>query len=356
MQIELHQLELRHSALRAAAPARQRKLLAQLCEVGQQVPVVVVAAATTGRYVLIDGYVRVAVLRKLGHDTVEATVWSMGEAEALIARFHLEGRARSMLEDAWLLEHLSKDEGLSLDELARRLCRTKSWVSRRLGLRKVLTAEMRAKVASGQIPPQAAMKYLLPLARANGEHARQLVAALGRHRLSVRQLGRLYAAYRAADGVGRARLCSSPLLFLQMDAQAEHAAQAQATGVERLVSDLGAIAGLCGRARRRACAEISIEEYALARERIGAAQVAARGALAMLDQEIAARLEHDRPGAAQGDLHSEGQGPGDPRDRASTGAVAEHGPADPAEWAGGGAGKDERGPDGAARGAGARAL
>jgi len=353
MQIELHQLELRYSALRAAAPVRQRKLLAQLCEVGQQVPVVVVAAATTGRYVLIDGYARVAVLRKLGHDTVEATVWSMAEAEALIARFHLEGRARSTLEDAWLLEHLSEDEGLSLDELARRLCRTKSWVSRRLGLRKVLTAEMRAKVASGQIPPQAAMKYLLPLARANGEHARQLVAALGGHRLSVRQMGRLYAAYRAADGVGRERLCSTPLLFLQMDAQTERAAQGQATGVERLVTDLGGIAGLCERARRRACAEISIEEYALARERLGAAQAAARGSFAMLEQEIALRLDHDRPGAAHSDLRLERQGPGDTRDRSGTGTLAEHGPADSAERPSGGATEDERRPDGAARGSGA---
>ena len=59
------------------------------------------------------------------------------------------------------------------------------------------------------------MKYLLPLARANGEHARKLVAGLGEHRLSVRQVGRLYAAYRVADTVGRARICASPLLFLQ---------------------------------------------------------------------------------------------------------------------------------------------
>jgi len=230
VQIELHQLELRYSALRATDPARRRKLLSALCETGQQVPVVVVTAATTGHYVLIDGYLRVDVLHSLGHDMVEATVWPMGQTEALIARFHLEGRARSTLEEAWLLEHLAKDEGLSLEEMGRRLCRTKSWVSRRLGIRKVLATEVQAKVAAGQIPPQAAMKYLLPLARANCEHARKLVAGLGAQRISVRQMGRFYTAYRAADAVGRARLCDSPLLFLQMDAQAERGAEAQTTG------------------------------------------------------------------------------------------------------------------------------
>jgi ParB-like chromosome segregation protein Spo0J len=290
--------------------------------------VVVVAAATADHYVLIDGYLRVDVLRSLGRDIVEATVWSLGESEALIARFHLEGHARSTLEEAWLLEHLAKDEGLSLEELGRRLCRTKSWVSRRLGLTKVLTSEVQAKVAAGQIPAQAAMKYLLPLARANAGHARKLVAGLGEQQVSVRQMGRLYVAYRAADAVGRTRLCSSPLVFLQMEAQAERAAEGQSTGVDRLVSDLGAIAGLCGRACRRACAEISIEEISVAEERIGTAMGAARGSFAMLEQKLLRRLNHDRQGTTYSDLHPAGQGLGDTCNRPGAQDLPQHGPGD----------------------------
>jgi hypothetical protein len=197
-------------------------------------------------------------------------------------------------------------------------------------LRKVLTAEMQTKIAAGQIPAQAAMKYLLPLARANAEHARKLVAGLGAQRISVRQMGKLYAAYRAADTVGRARLCDSPLVFLQMEAQAERSAEGQSTGVDRLVSDLGAIAGLCGRARRRACAEISIEEIAVAQDRIGAAMGAARGSFAMLEQELLRRLDHDRPGSAHSDLRAAGQGLGDTCDRASAQDLTQHGPGDSA--------------------------
>jgi ParB-like chromosome segregation protein Spo0J len=328
LQIELHQLELRYQALRAVEPVRRRKLLSAVCETGQQVPVVVVATATAGRYVLIDGYQRVDVLRSLGRDMVEATVWSLGETEALIARFHLEGHARSTLEEAWLLEHLARNEGLSLEELGRRLCRTKSWVSRRLGLRKVLTAEVQAMVAAGQIPAQAAMKYLLPLARANAEHARKLVAGLGEQRVSVRQMGRLYAAYRATDAVGRERLCNAPLVFLQMEAQAERADEGQSTDVDRLVSDLSAIAGLCGRARRRACTEISIEEISAAQDRIGTAMGAARVSFAMLEQELLRRLNHDRPGSTCSDLHPAGQGLGNPCNRTGTQDLPQHGPGD----------------------------
>lgn len=344
MQIELHQLELRHAALRAADPARRRKLVAALSDAGQQVPVVVVAAdaPAADRYILIDGYVRVDVLHSLGRDTVEATVWTMAETDALIARFHLEGRARSTLEEAWLLEHLTCDEGLSLEDVGRRLCRTKSWVSRRLGLRKVLTSEMRAKVAAGQIPPQAAMKYLLPLARANGEHARALIGNLGAHRISVRQLGRLYAAYRATDAVGRARICNSPLMFLQMDGQAARVEQAQSSAVDRLVTDLGAIAGMCGRARRRACAEISVDEMLVARDRIWMAVTAARGAFGILDHEIGRRLRDDRPGATDGDLRVAEQGPGDPGNRAGAADLPEHGEGHSAQRTGDGAPPPQR--------------
>jgi ParB-like chromosome segregation protein Spo0J len=332
MQLELHQLELRYGALRAMDPARRRSLLAALCETGQQVPVVVVAATlTAGRFVLIDGYARVDVLRSLGRDTVEATVWPMSETEALIARFHFEGRARSTLEEAWLLEHLADEQHLSLEEMARRLWRTKSWVSRRLGLRKVLGPAVRAKIAAGQIPPQAAMKYLLPLARANAGQARTLVSALGAQRVSVRQMGRLYTAWRAADAVGRERIVSCPLLFLQMEAETQRQTPPHPPEVERLIQDLGAAAGIFGRASRRVRSAITADELGYARKRVSAAWTAARAAAAVLGEEIEGRLqEYDRLRAAHGDLHPARQGPERAGDGPGSQAVTERGPADPA--------------------------
>jgi len=61
------------SASARAAP--QRLLLSPLAESGQRTPIVVVTAKDdNARYLVIDGYKRIAALRQLGRDTVEATV------------------------------------------------------------------------------------------------------------------------------------------------------------------------------------------------------------------------------------------------------------------------------------------
>ena len=85
MQLEFHQLDRRWEHLRVRHPARQRRLLASLAESGQQMPIVAVAAeGQTDRYVVIDGYKRIAALEQLGRDTVEAVVWPMSEAAAVL--------------------------------------------------------------------------------------------------------------------------------------------------------------------------------------------------------------------------------------------------------------------------------
>ena len=76
MKLEFHQLDRRHEHLRVRRPERQRRLLASLATSGQQVPIVVVAVEDqANRYVVIDGYKRIAALQQLGRDTVDATVW-----------------------------------------------------------------------------------------------------------------------------------------------------------------------------------------------------------------------------------------------------------------------------------------
>src|SRR2546428_11657850 len=62
MQLEFHQLDRRWEHLRVRHAARERRLLASLAEGGQQTPIVVVAAeGQADRYVVIDGYKRMAV-------------------------------------------------------------------------------------------------------------------------------------------------------------------------------------------------------------------------------------------------------------------------------------------------------
>jgi ParB family transcriptional regulator, chromosome partitioning protein len=130
MDLEFHLLDLRYEDLRSRSPGRERRLLSSLAELGQQTPIVVVTAAPD-RHAVIDGYKRVRLLKRLGQDTVRATAWDLGEAEALLLERTLRsGEADSALEQGWFLMELRDRFRLSSEELASRCGRTRSWVSR----------------------------------------------------------------------------------------------------------------------------------------------------------------------------------------------------------------------------------
>src|SRR5213076_1705553 len=136
MQLEFHQLDRRWEHLRVRHPGRQRRLLASLADSGQQTPIVVVAAeGQADRYVVIDGYKRIAALQQLGRDTVEAVVWPMNEVQAVVLDRSLHwSEPESALEEGWLLAELEQRFGYGLEDLARQFDRSVSWVSRRLAL------------------------------------------------------------------------------------------------------------------------------------------------------------------------------------------------------------------------------
>lgn len=222
MRLEFHQLQLRYEATRALDRARQSRLTASLAEHGQLTDVLVVTAESG--HVLIDGYRRLAALKSLGRDDVQATELPMREPEALVLCHRLaRGDDRSAIEEAWLLRELVQTHGKGLRELALELDRTVSWVSRRLGLLTVLPECAEQAVREGRIVAHGAMRYLVPLARANSEHCELLVQATWDERLTVRQLGRVYMAWRRADKDQRRAIVSQPHLFLK----AEEAQQEQ---------------------------------------------------------------------------------------------------------------------------------
>jgi ParB family chromosome partitioning protein len=105
MQLEFHQLERRWEHLRVRHAGRQRRLLASLAEVGQQTPIVVMTVeGQAERYVVIDGYKRIAALEQLGRDTVEVVVWPMSEAAAVLLDRSLPlSEHETALELGWLL-------------------------------------------------------------------------------------------------------------------------------------------------------------------------------------------------------------------------------------------------------------
>jgi ParB family transcriptional regulator, chromosome partitioning protein len=247
--VELHQLDLRYETLRTRRPETERKLLASLAEIGQQLPVVVVRGETADRFVLVDGYKRVRALRRLGQDLVTATCWDLGEAEALVLdRLMRTGEGATALEQGWLLRELASRFALALDDLGRPFARSVSWVSRRLALVEELPATIQDHVRRGALPAHAAMKHLVPLARANPEACARLVAAIAGQGLTNRQIGQLYAAWRDGLPAVRERVLTAPLLLLK----ARHALGAGPEDEGRLLmDDLDMVAAIARRARRR---------------------------------------------------------------------------------------------------------
>jgi ParB family chromosome partitioning protein len=252
MDLEFHQLDLRYRDLRVFDPAGESRLLVSLSQSGQRVPVLVVDGVE-GRYVLIDGYRRVSALGKLGRDTVSAMVLSLPEPEALLFSYRLErsGR-RSALEEGWLLKELASVHGMGREALSRALLRSESWISRRLSLVTVLPPSVQESVRKGSIPPQAAMKYFVPLARANRGQCEQLVANLGGERISVRGMETLYGAWRRGDEIVRDRIVSLPLLYLSSCEEIKRPdAPVPEEPTDALRRDLAAVGGICRRVRAR---------------------------------------------------------------------------------------------------------
>jgi ParB family chromosome partitioning protein len=341
MQLEFHQLDRRWEHLRVREPHRQRHLLASLAESGQQTPIVVVVAKDNSeRYLVIDGHKRIAALRQLGRDTVEATVWPMGEAEALLLSRSLRmSPQESALEQGWLLSEMERRFGYSLDELARRFDRSVSWVSRRLALVELLPEAIQRQVREGNLTAQIAMKYLVPIARVSADDCEHMAAAFVKHRCDTRQAAQLYTAWREGSRVVRERILAEPELFLKTQRQAPMARPAALEQVERDLEMTLAILRRAGRRLSEALPEMNDAQQEQTQRRIESARRELNRMADRIGKEQEAR--HAEPGTANRDCGTEGKGSEQSRDRArpegvasdraqSTALELDEGPGDPA--------------------------
>ena len=230
-------------------PQRQRRLLASLADSGQQVPIVVVAAeGCSDRYVVIDGYKRITALEQLGRDTVEAVVWPMNEAAAVLLDRSLRlSEHETALEVGWLLAEMEQRFGYSLEELARQFDRSVSWISRRLALAELLPEAIQQQVREGKIAAQVAMKFLVPVARQSLEACQRMAAVFAEHHCDTREAGQLYGAWRRGSSAIRKRILDDPALFFKTQRQEKVPVGPAA----ELVRDLEMVTAIVNRAYRR---------------------------------------------------------------------------------------------------------
>jgi ParB/RepB/Spo0J family partition protein len=247
VELELHRLAMRYERLRKRHPSQERTLVGSLAELGQQCPVVVVGAEVADGYVLIDGYKRVRALKRLARDTVLITCWAMSELEALLLERSLRCASEDAFDQAWLLAELAGRFGLSIEELAARFARSKSWVSRRLALIQTLPPAVQEQVRCGQLAAHAAMKYLVPLARANAETAAKFASAIAPLKLTSREVGSLYQGWQGGTARTRELILEKPQLYLQAEGATRPPTPSP---TQRWLDDLTALAAIARRARR----------------------------------------------------------------------------------------------------------
>ena len=127
LDLDLHRLELRFAAARLVEPRAVERIARSIEVGGQIVPCIAVAEAPvtawqgSERLVLVDGYRRVAALRRLGRDTARVECWSCELSEALLSVLaRTQSRPFAAIEEALQLRELTQGLGLSQHEVARR--------------------------------------------------------------------------------------------------------------------------------------------------------------------------------------------------------------------------------------------
>ncbi len=207
-QIDLHRLELRFEATRITDPAAVQRLAESIQTSGQLVACIAAGDQDSGALVLMDGYRRVGALKRLGADTALVQCWHCPVGPALAQMLaHSFSRAFDPMEEALMLRELIDSLGLSQREAARQCARDVSWVQRRLVLLAALPADLVQAVRNAQVSSWAAARILAPLARANSEHASQLLAGMASSPLSTRELQAWFT--RSANAWWSTHACSS---------------------------------------------------------------------------------------------------------------------------------------------------
>lgn len=159
---------------RLADPAAEQAMARSLHQFGQLAPVT--ACWREGRAELLDGFKRRTAAAQVGWRTLSVRRLDADERSAKAAIFALNsvGRRPNELEEAWIVQALVREDGLSQVEAATLLGRHKSWVCRRLALLERLGESVQADLRLGLLSPGLARQLTrLPV----GNQAAVLTAA-----------------------------------------------------------------------------------------------------------------------------------------------------------------------------------
>jgi len=161
LELRLTEIGERYGRYRLHLPEAERAMARSLERYGQLSPVVV--CQREDHYELIDGFKRLGAARTLaGWWHLAARLLEADErmAKAAIYGLNRAGGQTRELEEAWIIQALVREDGLSQVEVAELLGRHKSWVCRRLALIERLGTEAREELRVGLLSPTAARQMV----------------------------------------------------------------------------------------------------------------------------------------------------------------------------------------------------
>ena len=203
-----------------------------LARYGQMAPIVV--CLREERAEVLDGFKRLLAARKVPATAVlHARLLAADEraAKAAIYGLNAAGRHTRELEEAWIVNALIREDGMSQLAVAELLDRHKSWVCRRLALVERLVDEAREEMRVGLLTPTAA-RALVQLPAGNQV---EVLACARREKLNTIELRGVVELLRSAAG--------RPQVEYVLAKPREALAQAQAGGSGRIYDPRLSVAG-----------------------------------------------------------------------------------------------------------------
>jgi hypothetical protein len=197
--MELSALDLRLSHTRQRNIEAERRLLSSIMERDIVDPLLVSSCKETGSAVLLDGFKRYRCAAKLNKNIVMVEYIGEDVVDGVLSFLRRDQTGGlCILEQAGLIEELHKKYGLGVSDIARRLERSPSWVSVRLGMIGEIGELVREKILSGAFPARAYMYGIKIFTRVNKTSASNInvfVEAVSGKGLGTRDLIALSRAY-----------------------------------------------------------------------------------------------------------------------------------------------------------------
>lgn len=244
--VRLFELGEGYRRYRLADPAAERAMKESLSHWGQQAAVVVCLRGE--QWQVVDGFKRLVAARELGWPTLAVRRLEVEDertVKAALYGLNRVGRHLAELEEAWLVQALVREDGLTQSEAAALLGRHKSWASRRLALLEKLSGEVRGELEVGVLSPSLARQLL----RLPAGNQAEVLAAARREALTAQEVQGLVDLYlSAATAAQQADLLAQPRQALRVaqtrpawadDPRLSRAANQAARQVRRLLAEQG---------------------------------------------------------------------------------------------------------------------